>query len=442
MAAEGKVITVLCIDGGGVRGLIPATILNFLESYIQEKDGKKARLADYFDFIAGTSTGGLVTAMLTTPDVSSQSARPLTAKQIIDFYHKEAPKIFPKKEQKNRDLDDREVESVKELLLADSKEDEPIVRKLADAMEQNNKESEVEISTASSRGWTDWIMEKAKSLIETLFLPKYNADKLAKAIKDKVGEKTLSQTVTNVIIPSFDIRLLQPIVFSTLKAKRDELENPKLLDVCLSTSAAPYFLPLRKFEIRKPNRTRQFNMVDGGVAVNNPTLLALSEVAKEMSAGGKVQCLKDIDCSKLLVLSLGTGSSKRHNDLQVSTEHWGPFNWVIGKSGIPILNVLLTAMEDMVEIYLSGIFKGTSFDQNYLRIQTDSLKDYEIAMDDSSEANLKNLESIGKDLLGKPVSTVDLATGLLEPIKGAGTNGDALKKFGDRLIAERKRCQG
>ncbi|XVF57452.1 hypothetical protein PTKIN_Ptkin06aG0206700 [Pterospermum kingtungense] len=93
-----KVITVLSIDGGEVRGLIPAKILDALETYIQEEEGNEnARLADYFDFIAGISTGGLITAMLTTSDCSSESKRPFTAKQIVEFYHTEGRKIFPNK---------------------------------------------------------------------------------------------------------------------------------------------------------------------------------------------------------------------------------------------------------------------------------------------------------------------------------------------------------
>ena len=59
----------------------------------QKIDGKEARLADYFDIISGTSTGGLVTAMLTAPDDQN---RPLfAAKDIKDFYLENSPKIFP-----------------------------------------------------------------------------------------------------------------------------------------------------------------------------------------------------------------------------------------------------------------------------------------------------------------------------------------------------------
>ena len=116
--AKGKMVTVLSIDGGGIRGIIPGTLLSFLESklqvyftnhsheplllsynfcvplyYVQEFDGPNARIADYFDVVAGTSTGGLVTAMLTAPD---KDKRPMyAAKDINNFYMENCPKIFP-----------------------------------------------------------------------------------------------------------------------------------------------------------------------------------------------------------------------------------------------------------------------------------------------------------------------------------------------------------
>jgi patatin-like phospholipase/acyl hydrolase len=86
-------LRILCIDGGGIRGLIPAKILEYLEAELQRIEGSStARLADYFDYIVGTSTGALVTTMLAAPDKDN---RPLcTTKEIIDLYLEEGAAIF------------------------------------------------------------------------------------------------------------------------------------------------------------------------------------------------------------------------------------------------------------------------------------------------------------------------------------------------------------
>jgi len=52
-----KKVRILSIDGGGIRGILPATILHYLENQLQVKTGDdEVRLSDYFDYMAGTST--------------------------------------------------------------------------------------------------------------------------------------------------------------------------------------------------------------------------------------------------------------------------------------------------------------------------------------------------------------------------------------------------
>lgn len=50
---------ILSIDGGGIRGIIPAKILSLIEEKLNQ-EGKENQICDYFDLICGTSTGGII----------------------------------------------------------------------------------------------------------------------------------------------------------------------------------------------------------------------------------------------------------------------------------------------------------------------------------------------------------------------------------------------
>lgn len=64
--------------------------------------------------------------------------------------------------------------------------------------------------------WGEWIVK----LFKLLFLPKYDGKELYTIVKNILKEKMLSETLTNVIIPAFDIKLLEPTIFSTSKVTR------------------------------------------------------------------------------------------------------------------------------------------------------------------------------------------------------------------------------
>ncbi|KAE9458522.1 hypothetical protein C3L33_09581, partial [Rhododendron williamsianum] len=195
----GKLITVLSIDGGGIRGVIPGTILNFLESELQKLDGEDARIADYFDVIAGTSTGGLVTAMLTH-----------LTKTIALF-----------------------------LLLK------------------------------------------------------------------------ISKTSTLTIALKYSHKSIYHVDFN-LQAKNNPSLDALLSDICISTSAAPTYLPAHYFDTKDSDgKVREFNLIDGGVAANNPTLIAIGEAAKQiMKRNPDYSTVQKMDYNRLMVISLGTGTAK------------------------------------------------------------------------------------------------------------------------------------
>jgi patatin-like phospholipase/acyl hydrolase len=54
----------LALYGGGIRGVITLEILAAIESIVRAKLGSDAVLADYFDYVAGTSTGAIIAACL------------------------------------------------------------------------------------------------------------------------------------------------------------------------------------------------------------------------------------------------------------------------------------------------------------------------------------------------------------------------------------------
>ena len=89
-----KQTRILSIDGGGIRGLIPARILVSLERKLQHASGRpEARIADYFDLVAGTSTGGLITCLLLTPGVDGHTPA-FSAQEIVDLYLDHGAEIF------------------------------------------------------------------------------------------------------------------------------------------------------------------------------------------------------------------------------------------------------------------------------------------------------------------------------------------------------------
>jgi len=78
--------TVLSIDGGGIRGIIPALVLNYLE------EQSKKPISELFDLCVGTSSGGIIALGLAQADESGKPK--YTAHDLSDFFEKSGAKIF------------------------------------------------------------------------------------------------------------------------------------------------------------------------------------------------------------------------------------------------------------------------------------------------------------------------------------------------------------
>ena len=78
----------LAMDGGGIRGLLSLQILEEIEKLLARQSGREDyRLADYFDYVAGTSTGGIIAAGI---------AVGMSVREIIDFYLNNGAAMFDK----------------------------------------------------------------------------------------------------------------------------------------------------------------------------------------------------------------------------------------------------------------------------------------------------------------------------------------------------------
>ncbi|KAF8012421.1 hypothetical protein BT93_I0545 [Corymbia citriodora subsp. variegata] len=315
----GKLITILSIDGGGVRGIIPGVILGYLEAQLQELDGEGVRLADYFDVIAGTSTGGLITAMIAAPDAHN---RPLyAAKEIVPFYLENCPKIFPQ-----------------------------------------------------GCGSLGSILNTIRSLIG----PKYSGNYLHKLIRRLLGSTRLHDTLTSVVIPTFDIKKLQPVLFSSYEVSTHSFLDAQVSDICIGTSAAPTYLPAHYFKTEdKDGRAHELNLIDGGMVANNPTLVAISEVTKQIfqEEPDFSHIKAPMDYTRLLVISLGTGSDTTELKFDAKkASKWGLFSWLYEDGSSPLIEVYTQGSADMVDYHNSVVFKANQCEDGYLRINDDTLR--------------------------------------------------------------------
>ena len=214
--SEKKKFKILSIDGGGIRGIIPAKVLYHLEEEAIRKDGPNARLCDYFDLVCGTSTGGIIAIGI---------ALGMTAKDILKLYQENAKKIFPGKS----------------FWKAFCK-NEPFYNR--DALEK-----------LLSQHFNSFDYHTNKTRIyhckTRLCIPTYDLDK---------GEQHVFKT-------------------DHLSNCTRDCHVP-VVNVALATAAAPVYFSPYSFEYCDMNSTNKniyINNIDGGVLANNPALIGLTE---------------------------------------------------------------------------------------------------------------------------------------------------------------------
>lgn len=497
-----KKVTILSIDGGGMRGIIPATILGYLEKQLQILDGDDARIADYFDVIAGTSTGAIITAMLTTDaneeneekEVSQlknsiRKRRPLKAERFVSEYAKMGPKIFSEapvgdQNQKLKKILEATFDSLfraLSLILNNNQPSQSEIDKMSSSaadflLARTEKSWDWFISTAldidrsvdaisagynkiSTAVWNSLpfgtyrappppvlldqrvvdLIKAMKSIWATLvikvygnlFTSWYDSQNIRNQARQSFHNIQLAETKTHVVIPCYDITNRKPTVFTNVKAN-DEEEDSKveLADVVSFSASAPVYF--------NPQLYEEHAYIDGGVAVNNPTLLAIREASKIFQKENKRRPV----ASDYLVLSLGTG--KEGGEFNV--HRGGVFDWfafAIFKRR-NLIDLLMDASSDMVEIYTAFVLDAhNDSNPNYLRIQHPEITG--VKLDSVKERDIQKLVDAGKELLNRKVFYPDQRTGLQIELKNLKngleppTNKTALDEFAKALSKNKKK---
>lgn len=202
---------ILSLDGGGIKGVFAAAFLETLEN----ATGK--RIVDYFDLIAGTSTGGIIAIGL---------GLGMSAKEIMQFYINDGPRIFD---------------------------------------QQNPFDQKSLLSKVIN--YFNYFCKNSKQLVS----PKYDPTQLRLALEYAFQAKQLGDSKVRLIIPAYHIDKESIYIFKTKHHPRLQIDwKESAVNVALATAAAPAYFQAHKMPSGAP-------LIDGGIWANNPAGLAAVE---------------------------------------------------------------------------------------------------------------------------------------------------------------------
>ena len=214
-----KPYRVLSLDGGGMRGLYTASVLQTLSNrFSGSSDGKNKDIGKGFDLIVGTSTGGILACGLVAG---------IPINKIIEFYSKEGSKIF-----------------------TDPFPAKKVCKKLC------------------------WVIKNSYKAVNS---NKVLIQELQDIFHNKTMEQVYNERQIGLCVTAVNLMDHSPRVFKTPHDPTKNMDNNrKLTDICLASSSAPILFPIA--HIPDPESSDIYeDFVDGGLWANNPVLVALVE---------------------------------------------------------------------------------------------------------------------------------------------------------------------
>ncbi len=337
-------IRILSLDGGGIRGIIPGAVLAHVENKIKEfSENREAYLAEYFDLVVGTSTGGILGAMLLAPKSADDLSSRFTALDAYSLYMDHGTSIFN-----------------------DSKRSIGFLRIFRNAA-------------------------------------KYKRERLDELLKDRLGDLTMSQLLKPCVITTYDLKAKEAVFFNS--REQDTTKGDFYLrDVLRSTSAGPtYFDPVQIQNIQTQGAVpMEMVNIDGGVFANNPAMCAYAECRRTYFPFWKDQFdpTKRFPTAKnMLILSIGTGGGNFKLPNIQSSQNWNLINWA---KATP--NIMLDAGFDTVDYQIRQVFNSLPDDKDKLNLKRvdfpkneDGSVPYEPDMAEASHENIRALAKAGAE---------------------------------------------
>jgi predicted acylesterase/phospholipase RssA len=273
-------VNILSLDGGGIRGVVTARLLERIEKACPG-------FMDKVDVIAGTSTGGIQALKLASGGKVTD---------LVGLYSKRGNDIF-----RSRDVLDVVPRPVKVILLV-------VAMGAAGVLLALGYKLAALVTLCAFLALV--VLLNVVSKMDELFRANYSHEHMGQVLKDELGtDKTLRDCDKVVLIPTFDMREWAPKFYDNFPGDERDLDQ-KLWEIARCTSAAPTYWPSHQW------------CLDGGLFANNPsdsaiagTLRYLREKELKENADQYAELGEDeahteatIRCmGKISVLSLGTG---------------------------------------------------------------------------------------------------------------------------------------
>lgn len=238
---------ILSLVGGGLRGAFAIGLLAEFEKQLEHPIG------NYFDLIAGTSTGSITACAL---------CHGMTAKQIEDFYHEYSEGIFKPRS-----------EYIPKTVL------KPVY------------------------GMIKRLLAKRSINLDHFFQSRYCPHSLTSALTAGFGDVRLEElSHSRLLVPTVNLTDGRTRVFRTPHLPRTrETDSWRVVDVIIASAAAPTYFPHKRMPDGKA-------YVDGGLWAIDPGFAALSEAVRITEQCRRMED-KPFNIQDVWMLSLGTGQS-------------------------------------------------------------------------------------------------------------------------------------